>query len=238
MSGHSKWAQIKHKKAATDAKRSKVFSKLAAVITIASREKGGNPDMNPKLRLAIDKARSMNMPTENIERAIKRGTGEIEGEGLEELFLEAYGPAGKALLIQIITDNKNRTIAEIKHILNECGGKMASAGSVRWLFEEKGKIILEKQRLTDDLELKVIEAGAEDIQTDDEKTIIFTKPENLELTKQKILEAGFVIAESSLDFVPKNAEKISPSEQETYEKLFEALDEQQDVEEVYSNILW
>lgn len=236
MSGHSKWAQIKHKKAATDAKKSKVFSKLAALITIAAREKGGDPEMNPKLRMMIDKARSENMPMDNIERAIKRGTGSGEAGGLEEMFLEAYGPGGKALLIHIVTDNKNRTIAELKHILNECGGKMAGAGSVKWLFEEKGKIVLENQKLNEELELKIIGAGTEDILSDAEATVIFTRPENLDLVKQKILEAGLKISESSLEFVPKNAENISDAEKETYEKLFEALDEHQDVNEIYSNI--
>jgi len=236
MSGHSKWAQIKHKKAATDAKRSKVFSKLAAVIAIAAREKGGDPNMNPSLRMAIDKARSLNMPMDNIERAIKRGTGEAGGAGLEEMLLEAYGPAGKALLIQAISDNKNRTIAEIKHILNEHGGKMASAGSVKWLFEEKGKIILENQKLTDELELKLIEAGAEDIQTDGEQIIILTKPERLESTKHKISEIGLTVSEANLSFLPKNPEKISETDQTAYEKLFEDLDDQQDVEEVYTTL--
>lgn len=236
MSGHSKWAQIKRKKAVTDAKRSRVFSKLAAIISIAAREKGGDPNMNPSLRMAIDKARSLNMPMDNIERAIKRGTGSAEAGDLEEIFLEAYGPGGKALLIKAITDNKNRTIAEIKHVINEHGGKMANAGSVKWLFQEKGKIILENQKLTDKLELKLIEAGAEDIQADEEQIIILTKPGNLELTKQKISETGLTATEANLSFVPKNPEKISEADQATYEKLFEDLDDQQDVEEVYTTL--
>jgi len=236
MSGHSKWAQIKYKKAITDAKKSKIFSKLAALITIATREKSGDPNMNPKLRLAVEKARAMNMPMGNIERAIKRGTGEIEAGNLEELLLEAYGPGGKAILISAITDNKNRTLAEIKHILNEYGGKLASSGSVRWMFEEKGKIILENKKLNEDMELKIIEAGAEDIKTDGETIMIFTQPECLELVKQKIIEVGLEISDASLDFVPKTTEKISEDEKENYEKFFEALDDQQDVEEIYSNI--
>jgi len=236
MSGHSKWAQIKRKKAVTDAKRSKVSSKLAAVISIAAREKGGDPNMNPSLRMAIDKARSLNMPMDNIERAISRGAGSAEAGGLEEIILEAYGPGGKALLVKAITDNKNRTIAEIKHILNEHDGKMANAGSVKWLFEEKGKIVLENQKLTDELELKLIEAGAEDIQSDEEQITISTKPENLESTKQKISETGITAAEANLTFVPKNPEKISEANQAAYEKLFESLDDQQDVEEVYTTL--
>jgi len=236
MSGHSKWAQIKHKKAITDAKKSKIFSKLAALISIAAREKGGGASMNPKLRLAVEKARAMNMPMENIERAIKRGTGGIESGNLEELLLEAYGPGGKAILISAITDNKNRTLVEIKHILNEYGGKLASSGSVRWMFEEKGKIILENQKLNEDMELKIIEAGAEDIKIERGEIIILTKPEDLELVKQEIIKAKMEISETSLDFIPKTSEKISEEERGAYEKLFEALDEQQDVEEIYSNI--
>lgn len=236
MSGHSKWAQIKRKKAVTDAKRSKVFSKLAAVISIAAREKGGDPNMNPFLRMAIDKARSLNMPMDNIERAIKRGAGSAEAGGLEEIFLEAYGPGGKALLVKAITDNKNRTIAEIKHVINEHGGKMANAGSVKWLFEKMGEIILENQKLTDKLELKLIEAGAEDIQTDEEQIIILTKPENLESTKHKIAEIGLSATEANLSFIPKNPEKISEANQTAYEKLFEDLNDQQDIEEVYTTL--
>lgn len=236
MSGHSKWAQIKYKKAITDAKKSKIFSKLATLISIAAREKGGDASMNPKLRLAVEKARAMNMPMENIERAIKRGTGGIESGNLEELLLEAYGPGGKAILISAITDNKNRTLAEIKHILNEYGGKLASSGSVRWMFEEKGKIILENQKLNEEVELKIIEAGAEDIKVERGEIIILTKPEDLELVKQEIIKAKMEISETSLDFIPKTSEKISEEEREAYEKLFEALDEQQDVEEIYSNI--
>jgi len=188
------------------------------------------------LRLAVEKARAMNMPMENIERAIKRGTGGIESGNLEELLLEAYGPGGKAILISAITDNKNRTLVEIKHILNEYGGKLASSGSVRWMFEEKGKIILENQKLNEDMELKIIEAGAEDIKIERGEIIILTKPEDLELVKQEIIKAKMEISETSLDFIPKTSEKISEEERGAYEKLFEALDEQQDVEEIYSNI--
>lgn len=236
MSGHSKWTQIKHKKAVTDAKRSKVFSKLAALIAVASREKGGDPGMNSKLRMTVDSARALNMPMENIERAIKRGTGELEGATLEELLLEAYGPGGKALLISAITDNKNRTLAEIKHVLSEFGGKLANTGSVKWLFEEKGEIILENQKISEALELKIIEAGTEDIKIDGNNTIVFTKPESLESVKKTLIDGGIKINEAALDFIAKNLEKASENEKSTYEKLFEALDDQQDVESLYSNI--
>jgi len=236
MSGHSKWAQIKHKKAATDAKKSKNFSKLAAAITVAAREGGGEPDKNPKLRLAIEKARSFNMPSDNIERAIKRGTGALEGTQLEELLLEAYGPNGHPLLITAITDNRNRTLAEVKHILNKYGGKLGMEGSVKWMFELKGRIILNNQSLTEEEELKLIEIGIDDVKKEDTNIVIYTQPENLYSTQQKISKMGFLILESSLDFIPKNIETISEEERIIYEKLFEELDEQADVKDIFSTI--
>jgi len=236
MSGHSKWAQIKHKKAATDAKKSKIFSKLAAAITVAAREGGGDPDKNPKLRLAIDKARSFNMPSDNIERAIKRGIGALEGAQLEELIFEAYGPNGHPLLITAITDNRNRTLAEVKHILNKYGGKLGAEGSVKWMFDLKGKIILNKDSLTEDEELKLIEAGVEDIKKEDDNIVLYTKPENLYQTQKICSEMNFSILESSLDFIPKNIEKISEDEKAIYEKLFDELDDQSEVKDIFSTI--
>ncbi|MCX8015789.1 MAG: YebC/PmpR family DNA-binding transcriptional regulator [Patescibacteria group bacterium] len=236
MAGHSKWAQIKHKKAATDAKKSKIFSKLAAAITVAAREGGGDPDKNPKLRLAIEKARSFNMPSDNIERAIKRGTGALEGAQLEELLLEAYGPNGHALLISAITDNRNRTLAEIKHILNKYDGKLGTEGSVRWMFDLKGKIILETPKLTEEEELKLIDWGVEDIQQEDDNIIVYTQPDNLYNLQQQIKNNGFRILEASLDFIPKNIETISDEEKNIYEKLFDELDEQAEVKDIYSTI--
>jgi len=236
MSGHSKWAQIKHKKASTDAKKSAVFSKLTALITVAAREGGGDPSSNPKLRMAVEKARSYNMPAENIERAIKKGTGELEGQVLEELFIEAYGPNGRPILITAVTDSKNRTISEIKHILGTFDGKMAGSGSVKWMFEEKGQIILEEQKINDELELLLIEAGAEDIKKEDETIIIICKPENFEKLKEAILKSGIKISESSIAFLPKNPEIVPEEEKEHLSKLFEALDDHQDVAEIYSTI--
>jgi len=236
MSGHSKWSQIKNKKASTDAKRSAVFSKLTAFITVAAREKGGDMNSNPKLRMAVEKAKSFNMPADNIERAIKKGTGELEGLVLEELFIEAYAANGKPLLITAITDNKNRTISEIKHILNSFEGKMANSGSVKWLFEEKGQIILEEQKINDELELSLIESGAEDFKEEGETSIIICKPENLEKLKEIIIKSGYKISESSVAFLPKNPEVVAEAEREHLEKLFEALDDQQDVAEIYSTI--
>jgi len=236
MSGHSKWAQIKHKKALTDAKKSKNFSKLAAAITVAVKEKGADPDKNPKLRLAIEKARSFNMPTTNIERAIQKGVGSNEANQLEELTFEAYGPNGHPLLILAITDNHNRTLAEIKHILTKYGGKLGTSGSVLWMFEQKGKIILKNNNLTDDEELKLIEAGVDDIKKEDENIIIYTQPENLFNIQQKIKDFGFEIEDASFEFIPKNIENISDEERNIYEKLFNELDDQEEVKDIYSSI--
>lgn len=236
MSGHSKWAQIKHKKAATDAKKSKIFSKLAAAITVAAREGGGDPDKNPKLRLAIEKARSFNMPSDNIERAIKRGTGILDGAQLEELLLEAYGPNGHALLITAITDNRNRTLAEIKHILNKYNGKLGTEGSVRWMFDLKGRIVLETQNLTEEQELQLIEMGVDDIKKEDDNVVVYTEPDNLYNLQQKIKNIGINVLEASLDFIPKNIEKISDEEKNIYENLFEELDEQAEVKDIFSTI--
>jgi len=238
MSGHSKWAQIKHKKAATDAKKSVNFSKLTALITVAAREKGGDANTNPKLRMAIEKAKSFNMPADNIERAIKKGTGELEGIVIEELFIEAYGPNGKPILITAVTDSKNRTISEIKHILSKYEGKMAGSGSVQWMFEEKGQIILNNQKIDDDLELKLIEIGAEEIKEGDEEIEIITKPNDLEKMKEEILKSGKQIFESSVTFLPKNPEIVSETEKEHLNKLFEELDNHQDVVEIYSTIIF
>jgi YebC/PmpR family DNA-binding regulatory protein len=176
------------------------------------------------------------MPADNIERAIKKGTGELEGLVLEELFIEAYAANGKPLLITAITDNKNRTISEIKHILGSFEGKMANSGSVKWLFEEKGQIILEGQKINDELELALIESGAEDFKEEGETSIIICKPENLEKLKEIIIKSGYKISESSVAFLPKNQEVVSEAEREHLEKLFEALDDQQDVAEIYSTI--
>lgn len=237
MAGHSKWAQIKHKKTATDAKKSQIFSKLSALITVAAREKGPNPELNPKLRMAIEKARAFNMPQENIERAIKRGIGQGEGAQLEELLIEAYGPGGRPLLIQAITDNKNRTLNEIRHILNNFQGKMATSGSVRWLFTEKGKFLLQPKEIKEEEELKIIEAGAEDIQIKEDQIVILTKPDNFEKMKKTLLELNFQFQEEPIiEFIPKTTEKISEEEKKIYENLFEALDNQNEVEEIYSNL--
>ncbi len=244
MSGHSKWANIKNRKQAMDKKRGGVFSKMAKIVTIAAR-KGGDPEMNPALRLAILKAKSVNMPNDNIERAIKKGTGEDKSGQLEEIIYEAYGPGGTQLIIELITDNKNRTLSEIRHILSQYGGRLVEGGGVKWNFNQMGVISIKYQAQNikkDDLELMVIDAGAEDIKwkpasSADEDNIleIYTKPENLEKIKEKI--KNIEIEESGLEWIPKNEVKIEDeSIKKQLEKLFETLDENEDVKEIYSNV--
>jgi len=231
MSGHSHWASIKHKKGVEDAKRSKTFSKVSRLISIAAREKGGDPATNANLRVAIDQAKMVNMPKENIDRAVKRGTGELEGEKLESFTFEALGPSGVAIIIEGITDNKNRTLGDIKQILNQYNGKLANEGSVKWMFERKGVIIAAKK---DDLELTAIEAGAEDIKQRNDFFEIVTKPEELDKVKKSLEEKGVAIDSASLDWVAK--EEIEVQNKEALENLFEALDDNDAVQNIFSNL--
>lgn len=239
MSGHSHFKSIKHQKGIADAKRGQAFSKMARVITVAAKERGGDPTTNSKLRLAIEQAHSFRMPKENIERAVKRGTGELTGEKLEEVVFEAFGPGGIAIIIEGITDNKNRALGEIKQILNQNGGKLAGEGSVKWLFEKKGAIIINaKIQMSnvkkEDLELTAIEAGAEDIYWHDDLLDVYTKPEDLELVKKNLEQKNIKIESVSLDWAAK--EMIEVKEKTACQKLFEALDENDAVQEIYSNL--
>jgi YebC/PmpR family DNA-binding regulatory protein len=236
MSGHSHFATIKHKKGVADEKRGKAFSKMARVISVAAKEGGGDPDSNYKLRMVIDQARGINMPKDNIERAIKKGTGELAGEKLEAVTFEAYGPGKIAIIIEGITDNKNRTLGEVKQILIKYNGKLAGEGSVRWMFERKGAIIIDgSQKPKEELELIAIDAGAEDILEHDDGFIdIYTKPEDLEKVKKNLEEKEIKIESSSLDWVAK--EKVTTENKESCEKLFEALDDNDAVQDIYSNL--
>jgi len=241
MSGHSHWSQIRHHKGLTDAKKGKVFSKMARLITVAAKQKGGNPNDNPQLRMIMDKARSFNMPTENIERAIKKGSGELEGAKMEEFLLEAYGPGGIAILVEGITDNKNRTISELKYLTSQHNGKMAEIGSVSWMFEKKGAIILNltaNNMNKENLELLAIDCGADDLKWQtDELLEILTSMEHLETVKKTLEQKGLKIDSSSLDWMPKTEIEISGQKtKEQIEKLFEALGENDDVNEIYSNL--
>jgi len=237
MSGHSHWAGIKHKKAAQDAKRGKIFSKLGKLISVAAREKGGDPSMNPRLRIAIETAQKANMPKENIERAVKKGAGEDGSEKLEEVTLEAYGPDGVAILIEVITDNKNRTLGDIKGVLSKHNGKLASEGSVKWMFSQKGSITVDVANLDkESAELKAIDAGAENIEWQGDELIVYTNLENTEDAKQKLTDYGLPVQSSSVQWVPQNPIKIDERQKEKLNRFFEALDDYDDVQEIYSNI--
>jgi len=237
MSGHSHWAGIKHKKGLEDVKRGKVFSKLGKMISVAVRDQGGDPDTNPRLRVAIEKAHEENMPNENIERAIKRGAGEIEGVKFEQIVLEIVAPDGVAILAETITDNKNRTLSEIKRILSEHNAKLASEGSVKWMFSQKGVASLNSAgRDKEGLELTAIDAGAEDIAWDEDLLTIYTAPENIEILKQNLEQKNLPAESSEIAWVPQNPVQIDLGQREKLEKLLEALDDYEDVQEIYSNL--
>lgn len=237
MSGHSKWSTIKHKKAATDERRGKLFSKLAKMIAVAAREKGPDPAMNARLRMAVETAHSANMPKENIERAIKKGVGELEGSKLEEITLEVYGPEGTAMIVECITDNKNRTLSEIKKILSAHNAKLAQEGGVRWMFEQRGVIRAQNASASkESMELAAIDAGAEDIAWNNDILVVYVAQEKINETKQILERQEFSIESASLEWVPKNTVQISEQQREELEKLFEALDEYDDVQEIYSNL--
>ncbi len=237
MSGHSKWSTIKHKKAVTDAKRANVFTKLAKDVTIAARE-GGDPEMNYKLRLVIDKAKAFNMPKDNIERAIKRGTGELKDAAqIEEALHEAYGPGQIAMLIKVATDNKNRTLAEVRSILTKNGGKMTSEGSVSWQFEHVGIIEVDlgkKER--EAAEMSIIESGAKDYRIDNDDITVFARPADLQKVKKALEQARLDVREAVLGFVAKDAMEQDEGTKEKYEKLLVELDQHDDVVEVFDNL--
>jgi len=238
MSGHNKWANIHVRKEAMDKKKGKIFSKMAKFIEISAR-KGGDPTTNPSLRMAVDKARSFNMPNDNIERAIKKGTGENKGAQLEETVYEAYGPEGSQIILEIITDNKNRTLSEIRHILNTFDGRLAENGSVKWNFNQMGVIRIDKNKLTkneEELELLTIDAGAEDIKTFNDILEIRTSHENLEKVKEVLKKENIEIEDSGLEWIPKNEINVSEAGKGRITKLFETLDENDDVNEIYSNV--
>jgi YebC/PmpR family DNA-binding regulatory protein len=239
MSGHSHWAGIKHRKGINDAKRGKVFTKHGKLITIAARDGGGSQDTNFQLRLAIDRARLDNMPKENIERAIKRGTGELkEGNEIEEVTYEAYGPGQIAMLIKTATDNKNRTVGEIKNIITKAGGKMVPAGSVSFLFRQVGSISIAVPEGADsyEIELKAIEAGAEDTIYSDHVLTVYTKTEGLQKVKEKLEKESLIIESAGLVFMPMQKFEINQDTRIDYEKLLETLDDQDDVQEIYDNL--
>jgi YebC/PmpR family DNA-binding regulatory protein len=235
MSGHSKWATIKHKKGALDAKRGKIFTRLIKEITIAAKN-GGDPDKNPRLRKAVADAKAENMPADNIKRAIQRGTGELPGVSYEEFTLEGYGPGGAAVLVELSTDNRNRTVSEIRHAFGKNGGNMAEAGAVAWMFHKKGDIMIPKSAAKeDDLMTLVLENGGEDIRDDGESWEVLTDPHSFEAVVEAIKKAGITPDSAEIAMVPQNYVKLSGAAANTMVRMLEALDDQDDVQHVWSN---
>lgn len=236
MSGHSKWATIKRKKAALDAKKGRMFTKLIKEITIAARHGGGDPDGNPRLRLAIDNAKAANMPAENIERAIKKATGELEGATYHEVMYEGYGPGGIAILVEAATDNKNRTVAEIRHIFTRNGGSLGESNSVAWMFERKGIITVKREGKSEEEMMEIIlDAGADDLQTEEDFFEVITSLESFERVRKVLLEKKLNIENASLQWMAKNQVAVSGEDSEKLMKLIEALEDCDDVQNVYSN---
>lgn len=237
MSGHSHAKTIAHQKAATDQKRGQIFSKMARLITIAVKEGGANVETNYKLKTAIERARTVNMPNDNIERAIKQAEGSQEGKVLSEFSFEAYGPAGIALIIDGITDNKNRVLGAVKQILSQYGGKMVQEGAVRWMFERKGVIVVGAgNQAKEDLELAAIEAGALDLNWQDSLLEVSVAPETLQSVKDALTKQGSAVESATLDWVAKEELPVAENDKSQAEKLFAALDENDDVQDVYSNL--
>lgn len=238
MSGHSKWHSIKHKKGAADAKRGKIFTMHSKLITIAAKEGGGDPEMNASLRAAIDNARGSNMPNSNIEKAVKRGTGELkDGADFSEAMYEGYGPLGIAVYVQTLTDNKNRTVANVKSIFTKHGGSMGTTGSVGYLFHKKGYLLVKASSdKFDDVELAAIDAGAEDIQRGENSVDVYTAPNDLHAVKKGLEEAGFTIESSEITYEPENTVAIDTEDKaRKILKFMDALEEDDDVSNVYSN---
>lgn len=237
MSGHSKWSTIKHKKAATDAKRGKLFTQLTREIIIAAREGGGNPDANVRLRLAIEKARAASMPKENIERAIKRGTGEIREGELTEVLYEAYAPNGVALLIQALTDNQNRCVAELRHVLSRQRGRMAEAGAVSWQFERKGYIAISPDGVDAERIFEVaVEAGADDVVISDNLIEVFSSLETFQDVRQALEDLGVKFEQVTISMIPKSTIQLSDEETMRVMGVINALEDLDDIQEVFSNL--
>ncbi len=236
MSGHSKWATIKHKKAATDAKRGKMFTRIIKEIMIAARAGGGDVDANARLRKAVSDAKGASMPADNIKRAIMRGTGELEGGQIDEVTFEGYGPGGAAVLVQVATDNRNRTVSEIRHVFSKNGGNLGEVGSVAWMFERKGQIVIEKDKADEDRLMNlVLEAGAEDLRDEGETWEVVSAPEMHDAVLEAIQKAGIPTASAEIAMLPKNLTKLEGKNAAAMLRLSEALEEHDDVQNVYSN---
>jgi len=236
MSGHSKWSSIKHKKGAADAKRGKVFSKLIKEITVAARLGGGDPDGNPRLRTAISAAKAENMPKDNIERAVKKGAGELEGVSYEEANYEGYGPGGVAVLVDCLTDNKNRAVADVKHLFERNGGTLGEPGCVAWIFEQKGLIVFDRDNVNEEQLLEMaLEAGAEDFKEEETEFDVITDPSDFEPVKKAFDDAGLSYTFSEVTMIPKNTVKVEGKKAQQMVNLMQALEDNDDVSNVYAN---
>jgi YebC/PmpR family DNA-binding regulatory protein len=237
MAGHSKWAGIKHKKAIVDAQRGKAFSKVIREITAAARLDGGSPEANPRLRLAIQKAREVNLPKDSLEKAIKRGTGELEGQAFEEMTIEGYGPGGVAILVEALTDNKNRTSAEIRSLFTRHEGNVAGAGSVSWLFQKRGVVTMRAAGLDENaLMERALEAGAEDLKTEEEQVLVVSDPQRFEAVKQAIQQAGWTWETAELTLVPSSTVRVEyPAQVKALLGLLSVLEDHEDTQHVYAN---
>lgn len=236
MSGHSKWHSIRHKKAAVDAKRGKIFTRIIREITIAARLGGGDPESNPRLRTAIAAAKDVNMPMKNIENAIKRGTGEIEGATYEEVVYEGYGPGGVAIMVEATTDNRNRTTAEIRHLFSKYNGSLGAVGCVSYLFSKKGIITIPKEGVVEDKLLEAaLEAGAEDVKTEDESYQVYTEQGQLQQVRELLEKAGFRVERAEVVNIPSTTKRVEGRDAETLLKLLDALEDHDDVQSVSSN---
>lgn len=236
MSGHSKWAGIKHKKAIVDAKRGKIFSKLIREITVAARTGGGDPSVNARLRQAIERAKEANMPADNIKRAIQRGTGELPGVSYDEVIYEGYGPGGVAILLDILTDNKNRTTSEVRHLFERNGGHLGGAGSVAWVFEKKGLIIVDSNKCSEDELMEVaLEVGAEDLKKEGDTFEVITSLSEFEKVKKAIKEKGIEYNLAEVTMIPKNTKKLDAQMGKQLLRLIDAVEEHDDVQHVYAN---
>lgn len=236
MSGHSKWATIRRKKGALDAKRGKLFTKLIKEITIAARDGGGDPNGNPRLRLAVDNAKAANMPADNVDRAIKKATGSLDGANYVEITYEGYGPAGVAVMVEVMTDNKNRTVAEVRHLFSKYGGSMAESGSVAWMFERKGVISIPKEdKSEDDIMEIILDAGADDLRPEGDFFEIQTAIESFEPVRKALADKKIKIENASLEWVAKNMINVAGEDAERVIKLIEMLEDSDDVQNVFSN---